>query len=34
VFPAGTVLYAMYASLGECSIAGMPVCTSRLLKND
>jgi type I restriction enzyme S subunit len=31
VFPAGTVLYAMYASLGECSIAGMPVCTSQAI---
>jgi restriction endonuclease S subunit len=31
MFPAGTVLYAMYASLGECSIAGMPVCTSQAI---
>lgn len=31
MFPAGTVLYAMYASLGECSIAGIPVCTSQAI---
>jgi type I restriction enzyme, S subunit len=31
IFPAGTVLYAMYASLGECSIAGMPLCTSQAI---
>ena len=31
MFPAGTTLYAMYASLGECSIAGMPVCTSQAI---
>jgi type I restriction enzyme S subunit len=31
MFPAGTVLYAMYASLGECSIAGVPVCTSQAI---
>ena len=31
MFPAGTVLYAMYASLGECSIAGMPLCTSQAI---
>jgi len=31
LFPAGTVLYAMYASLGECSIAGMPLCTSQAI---
>ena len=31
MFPAGTVLYAMYASLGECSIAGMEVCTSQAI---
>ena len=31
MFPAGTVLYAMYASLGECSIAGTPLCTSQAI---
>jgi hypothetical protein len=31
IFPAGTVLYAMYASLGECSIAGIPLCTSQAI---
>jgi type I restriction enzyme S subunit len=31
MFPAGTVLYAMYASLGECSIAGIPICTSQAI---
>ncbi len=31
IFPANTVLYAMYASLGECSIAGIPVCTSQAI---
>ncbi len=31
MFPAGTVLYAMYASLGECSIAGIPVCSSQAI---
>ena len=31
MFPAGTVLYAMYASLGECSIAGIPVATSQAI---
>jgi type I restriction enzyme, S subunit len=29
MWPAGTVLYAMYASLGECSIAATPVCSSQ-----
>ncbi len=29
--PAGTVLYAMYASLGECSIAGVPLCSSQAI---
>ena len=28
LFPVRTVLYAMYASLGECSIAGRSLCTS------
>ena len=31
IFPIGTVLYAMYASLGECSIAGKAVCTSQAI---
>ncbi len=31
MFPTGTVLYAMYASLGECSIAGIPLCTSQAI---
>ena len=31
MFPAGTVLYAMYASLGECCVAGRPLCTSQAI---
>jgi type I restriction enzyme S subunit len=31
MFPAGTVLYAMYASLGECSVAGISVCSSQAI---
>jgi len=31
MFPPGTVLYAMYASLGECSIAGVSLCTSQAI---
>jgi type I restriction enzyme, S subunit len=31
MFPAGTVLYAMYASLGECSIARVPLCSSQAI---
>ncbi len=31
LFPAGTVLYAMYASIGECSIAGRPLCASQAI---
>lgn len=31
IFPLGTVLYAMYASLGECSIAGVSLCTSQAI---
>ena len=31
MFPIGTVLYAMYASLGECSIAGIPLCSSQAI---
>ncbi|MFN5219818.1 MAG: restriction endonuclease subunit S, partial [Cyanobacteriota bacterium] len=30
-FPAGTILYAMYASLGECSIATTEVTTSQAI---
>lgn len=31
MFPSGTVLYAMYASLGECSIANVSLCTSQAI---
>ncbi len=31
LFPAGTVLYAMYASVGECCIAAIPACTSQAI---
>ena len=31
MFPVGTVLYAMYASLGECSMAGIPLCSSQAI---
>lgn len=31
MFPAGTVLYAMYASIGECSLAGVPLCSSQAI---
>jgi len=31
MFPTGTVLYAMYASLGECSIAGVSLCSSQAI---
>ncbi len=31
MFPVGTVLYAMYASLGECSISTVPVTTSQAI---
>jgi type I restriction enzyme S subunit len=31
MFPSGTVLYAMYASLGECSIAGVSLCSSQAI---
>ena len=31
MFSVGTVLYAMYASLGECSIAGISLCTSQAI---
>lgn len=31
LFPAGTVLYAMYASVGECCIATVTSCTSQAI---
>lgn len=31
MFQPGTVLYAMYASLGECAIAGISLCTSQAI---
>lgn len=31
MFPAGTVLYAMYASLGECSISSVPLSSSQAI---
>ena len=31
MFPPGTVLYAMYASLGECSISEIPLCSSQAI---
>lgn len=31
MFPVGTILYAMYASLGECAIAGIPLCSSQAI---
>jgi len=31
LFPTGTLLYAMYASLGECSIAEAPLCSSQAI---
>jgi type I restriction enzyme S subunit len=31
LFPAGTVLYAMYASVGECCIAAVAACTSQAI---
>jgi type I restriction enzyme S subunit len=31
LFPAGSVLYAMYASVGECCIASIPACTSQAI---
>lgn len=31
MFPIGTVLYAMYASLGECGIASIPLCSSQAI---
>ncbi len=31
MFPEGTVLYAMYASIGECSIAAVDLCSSQAI---
>lgn len=31
LFPAGTILYAMYASIGECSIAAVELCSSQAI---
>ena len=31
IYPAGTVLYAMYASLGECCIAGISLCSHQAI---
>jgi len=31
MFPVGSVLYALYASLGECSVAGIPLCSSQAI---
>jgi len=31
IFPIGTVLYAMYASIGECSIANTELCSSQAI---
>lgn len=31
IFPVGTILYAMYASIGECSIAKIPLATSQAI---
>lgn len=31
LFPKGTILFAMYASIGECSIAGVECCTSQAI---
>ncbi len=31
MYSVGTVLYAMYASLGECSIARIPLCSSQAI---
>ena len=31
IYPKGTVLYAMYASIGECSIAGVPMTSSQAI---
>lgn len=31
IFPKGTILYAMYASIGECSIAGIDISSSQAI---
>lgn len=31
LYPVNTVLYAMYASIGECSIAKVPLCSSQAI---
>ena len=31
IYPKGTILYAMYASIGECSIAGVEMCSSQAI---
>jgi len=31
LFPKGTILFAMYASIGECSIANIPLSTSQAI---
>ncbi len=31
IFPTGTILFAMYASIGECSIAATEVCSSQAI---
>lgn len=31
IFPENTILYAMYASIGECNIAGVPVSSSQAI---
>lgn len=31
IYPKGTILYAMYASIGECSIAGVPMASSQAI---
>ncbi|HAT2057382.1 TPA: restriction endonuclease subunit S [Legionella pneumophila] len=31
LYPKNTVLYAMYASIGECSISGIELCTSQAI---
>lgn len=31
IYPKNTILYAMYASIGECSIAAIPLCSSQAI---
>ena len=31
IYPKNTILYAMYASIGECSIAKVPLCSSQAI---